>query len=148
MFDQADSSQVDIPHPPPQHGRRHHPAQAVKVAIAGANPTDVEKQAPMDDSFFFGINDELEDFTQEERDILVNKAFKHRAARATRPAIWIPKDRAGVSEFEIGIIDRDPVFRKYIWISDEGAWLNEDGKVDKTRMRRPPDFNEENLVVL
>ncbi|KAF2753252.1 DUF221-domain-containing protein [Pseudovirgaria hyperparasitica] len=109
---------------------------------------DVEAQKPVEERYYHGMNDELEDLTSEERDILVNKAFRHRALRATRPAVWIPKDKAGISEFEIKLVASSEELSQYIWISNEGAGLKRNGKVNQQTLMRPPDFNEERLIKL
>jgi calcium permeable stress-gated cation channel len=99
-------------------------------------------------NFFADMHDELEHLTQEERDMLVDKAFTHRALRAVRPCIWVPKDKARVSEFEIDVIRSDERYRRLIWISDHNAWLKDDGDIDLSRMGKPPDFNYEKLIRL
>ncbi|EEU38534.1 uncharacterized protein NECHADRAFT_88442 [Fusarium vanettenii 77-13-4] len=42
----------------------------------------------------------LEDVPECMRDMLVRTAFEHRALRARRPTVWIPKDHLAVSDWE------------------------------------------------
>lgn len=94
-------------------------------------------------NLFAGINDELEDLTPEERDGLVQRAFRHEALRAKRPVIWIPRDDLGVSDDEIY---RTQQLSKDIWISNEYQALDEKGKTIFSR--RPPDFSDLELIQL
>ena len=119
---------------------------------------DVEAQKTVGDVLFSGFADELEDLTPEERDVLVRYAFQHRALRAKRPVVWIPRDRLGVSDDEIRRAKRMSTVRlednekggvvekTNIWMSNEGVALNGKGKV--VFRRSPPDFSNVDLIVL
>lgn len=109
------------------------------------NVTDIEAQSSdrIGEALFSGIKAELQDLTPEERDKLVRRAFQHEALRAKRPVIWIPRDDLGVSDDEI---HRTQQFSKHIWISNEYAGLDGQGKV--VYRRSPPDFSEVDLIEL
>jgi hypothetical protein len=105
---------------------------------------DVEAQERIADALYGGYNDELEDLTPEERDVLTKHAFQHEALRARRPVLWIPRDDIGVSDDEV---KRTREFAgKNIWISNVGAAL--DGKSRVVYGRNPPDFSEIDLINL
>ena len=95
------------------------------------------------DALFAGINDEIEDLTAEERDILIQRAFQHEALRAKRPVIWIPRDELGVSDDEIA---RTKKFSDNIWISNEHTSL--DSKARVVYRKSPPDFSQLDLIQL
>jgi hypothetical protein len=119
---------------------------------------DIEAQRTVGDVLFSGFADELEDLTPEERDLLVRYAFQHRALRAKRPVVWIPRDKLGVSDDEIKRAKRMSTVRiddsekggnvekTNIWMSNEGVALNGRGKV--VFRRSPPDFSNVDLIVL
>jgi hypothetical protein len=105
---------------------------------------DYEAQKKIADALYGGYNDEIEDLTPEERDILVKHAFQHYALRARRPTVWIPRDDIGVSDDEI---KRTREFAgNNIWISNIGAAL--DAKTRVVYGRNPPDFSEIDLINL
>ncbi|RKF72024.1 Uncharacterized protein RSN1 [Golovinomyces cichoracearum] len=105
---------------------------------------DLEAQRKIADALYGGYNDDIEDLTPEERDILVKHAFQHSALRARRPTVWIPRDDIGVSDDEIR---RTREFAgNNIWISNVGAAL--DGKTRVVYGRNPPDFSEVDLINL
>lgn len=105
---------------------------------------DIEAQKKIADALYGGYNDEIEDLTPEERDVLVRHAFQHYALRARRPTVWIPRDDIGVSDDEI---KRTRDFAgANIWISNVGAAL--DGKSNVVYGRNPPDFSEVDLINL
>ena len=105
---------------------------------------DVEAQKKIADALYGGYNDEIEDLTPEERDVLVKHAFQHYALRARRPTVWIPRDDIGVSDDEV---KRTREFAgANIWISNVGAAL--DGKSNVVYGRNPPDFSEVDLINL
>ena len=95
------------------------------------------------DVLFAGINDEIEDLSPEERDILVQRAFQHAALRARRPIIWIPRDDLGVSDDEVR---RTRKFSEHIWINNEHTGL--DSKARVVYRKSPPDFSELDLIEL
>jgi calcium permeable stress-gated cation channel len=105
---------------------------------------DLDLQRKIGDALFGGINDEIEDLTPQERDVLVNRAFTHAALRARRPTVWIPRDDLGISDEEIR---RTEAFSMgNIWISNEGTAL--DSKAYVVYGRNPPDFDEVDLIRL
>lgn len=105
-------------------------------------PKPTPKEAP-ELALFQDIADEIEDLTPEERDALVARAFQHPAQRAKRPAIWIPRDDLGISDDEIR---RTMMFSENIWISNEFAGLDGNGKV--VFRRSPPDFDMRDIMEL
>lgn len=115
--------------------------------LEGATGIEVESQknkaTAVGDALFGDFNDEIEDLTPEERDTLVRRAFLHKALRARRPIIWIPKDDLGVSADEVR---RTEAYSEYISISDE--WTGLDEKVRVVIKRAPPDFSEVDLIEL
>ncbi|KAI7531521.1 hypothetical protein KC319_g19407 [Hortaea werneckii] len=137
-----------------------------KQPRAAAQRQDVEAQhTTVGDVLFSGFADELEDLTNEERDLLVRYAFQHSALRAKRPVVWIPRDKLGVSDDEIkrakkmstveipGDVagDREKgdgrvVEKTNIWMSNEGTALDGKGKV--VFRRSPPDFSNVDLIAL
>ncbi|KAI7213295.1 DUF221-domain-containing protein [Hortaea werneckii] len=139
---------------------------ASKESRATAQRRDVEAQhTTVGDVLFSGFADELEDLTNEERDLLVRYAFQHSALRAKRPVVWIPRDKLGVSDDEIkrakkmstveipGDVagDREKgdgrmVEKTNIWMSNEGTALDGKGKV--VFRRSPPDFSNVDLIAL
>ncbi|ERS97722.1 hypothetical protein HMPREF1624_05893 [Sporothrix schenckii ATCC 58251] len=104
---------------------------------------DLEAQRAMGEALYGGYNDEIEDLTPEERDVLVKEAFKHSALRAHRPTVWIPRDDIGVSDDEIRHTCN---LSDYIWISNAGTAL--DSKVRVVYGRAPPDFSDLELINL
>lgn len=104
---------------------------------------DLEAQRAIGEALYGGYHDEIEDLTPEERDVLVQHAFKHAALRARRPTVWIPRDDLGISDDEIY---RTNQFSDHIWISNEGTAL--DSKVRVVYGRAPPDFSELDLINL
>jgi hypothetical protein len=119
-----------LPHLPHLHRKRKH--------------RDIEAQKKIADALYGGYNDEIEDLTPDERDILVKHAFQHYALRARRPTVWIPRDDIGVSDDEVR---RTREFAgNNIWISNVGAAL--DGKSRVVYGRNPPDFSEIDLINL
>ncbi|KUJ14413.1 DUF221-domain-containing protein [Mollisia scopiformis] len=105
---------------------------------------DLDNQKKIADALYGGYNDDIEDLTPDERDVLVRHAFQHYALRARRPTVWIPRDDIGVSDDEIKRT------REYagnnIWISNVGAALDSKAKV--VYGRNPPDFSEIDLIQL
>ena len=109
--------------------------------------TDIESQRsyvnPISEALFSGLNDQLEDLTLRERHTLMKEAFKHRALRAKRPVIWIPRDHLGVSNDEIRQTQQ---FSENIWISNQHCEL--DAKARVIYKGNPPDFSEADLIEL
>ncbi|PBP28458.1 hypothetical protein BUE80_DR000563 [Diplocarpon rosae] len=105
---------------------------------------DIEAQRKIADALYGGYNDDIEDLTPDERDVLVRHAFQHYALRARRPIVWIPRDDIGVSDDEV---KRTREFAgSNIWISNIGAAL--DAKSRVVYGRNPPDFSEIDLINL
>jgi calcium permeable stress-gated cation channel len=94
-------------------------------------------------ALFDGITDELEDLTPDERDQLVQHAFRHEALRAKRPVVWIPRDDIGVSDDEINLTRQ---YSKHIWISNE--YVSLDSKGGCIFGRCPPDFSDVDIIQL
>lgn len=118
------------PHPAIHHHRKRH--------------RDTEAQKKIADALYGGYNDEIEDLTPEERDVLVKHAFQHYALRARRPTVWMPRDDIGVSDDEVR---RTREFAgPNIWISNVGAAL--DGQCRVVYGKNPPDFSEIDLINL
>ncbi|TVY52138.1 Uncharacterized protein LCER1_G006369 [Lachnellula cervina] len=118
-----------VPQPQIIHRKRHR---------------DIEAQKKIADALYGGYNDDIEDLTPDERDVLVKHAFQHYALRARRPTVWIPRDDIGISDDEVKRT------REYagpnIWISNVGAALN--GKCKVVYGKNPPDFSEIDLINL
>ncbi|KAL6862705.1 hypothetical protein ACO1O0_002942 [Amphichorda felina] len=104
---------------------------------------DNDAQRAIGDALFGGINDDIEDLTPDERDLLVRHAFKHSALRARRPVVWIPRDDLGISDDEIR---RTQAYSNNIWISNAGTSL--DSKVRVVYGKNPPDFSEVDVINL
>ncbi|RSL83438.1 hypothetical protein CDV31_016829 [Fusarium ambrosium] len=68
----------------------------------------------------------LEDVPEGMRDMLVRTAFEHRALRARRPTVWIPKDHLGVSDWEVRQTARGT---RHVSVCNRGASLDEKGVV-------------------
>lgn len=117
----------------PQHGTVRKPRHR-----------DIEAQQKIADALYGGYNDEIEDLTPDERDVLVKHAFQHYALRARRPTVWIPRDDIGVSDDEIRRT-RDFAGAN-IWISNVGAALDSKSRV--VYGSNPPDFSEVDLINL
>lgn len=96
------------------------------------------------DRLYGGIPDDLESLTVEQRDVLLSRAFKHKALRAKRPCVWLPRDQLGVSDDEIR---NTALLTSYIWISNEKQQIQEKTlKLGYTGP--PPDFDEVDLLQL
>jgi hypothetical protein len=110
-------------------------------------PEDLEAQqaarSQLSNALFAGLNDELEDLTPEERDILVQRAFQHSALRAKRPVVWLPRDDIGISDDEIR---RMGAFSKYLWLSNVRQGLDSKGRCIYSGA--PPDFDQVDLIQL
>ena len=103
-----------------------------------------DPNAIITEALYAGINDEIEDLSPEERDLLIQRAFQHEALRARRPVVWIPRDDLGVSDDEIRRVKR--LAGDNVWISNEHTGL--DGKGRVVYRKSPPDFSELDLIVL
>jgi hypothetical protein len=109
----------------------------------GNADVEAQRRCNIGDAIFTGLNDELEDLTPDQRDILIQQAFQHAALRSKRPVIWIPRDNLGVSDDEVR---RTQMFSEHIWISNAYTSLNSKASVNWTRS--PPDFSEVELINL
>ena len=87
-------------------------------------------------------NDELEDLTSEERDMLISVAFTHPVLRETKPSVWIPRDELGVSDDEVR---RTRELSRDIVIENRGAFFGRRGRVEVDKP--PPDMSEFALVM-
>ncbi|KAI9885846.1 MAG: Kynureninase (L-kynurenine hydrolase) [Watsoniomyces obsoletus] len=94
-------------------------------------------------ALFAGLNNQLEDLNEDDRDWLVREAFMHEALRAKRPVCWIPRDNLGVSEDEIRQTEKHSPF---IWISNEFTGL--DSKCKPVYKKGPPDYSELDMIDL
>ncbi len=144
------------------HSRHHHtgehrtrdkspPRKALDV-VNNFNPLlgnekDMEAQKAarnqLAEALFAGIHDELEDLTPEQRDVLVQRAFRHSAMRARRPVIWLPRDELGVSDDEVR---RMADFSQNLWVSNVRQGLDSKGRC--VYSGAPPDFSELDLIQL
>ncbi|RMZ77378.1 hypothetical protein DV737_g4397, partial [Chaetothyriales sp. CBS 132003] len=82
-------------------------------------------------------NDELEDLSREERDMLISVAFTHPVLRQAKPSVWIPRDELGVSDDEV---KRTRELSQDVAIDNRGAFFNSKLKVKIDRP--PPDLSE------
>ncbi|KAK9371161.1 hypothetical protein V1509DRAFT_613788 [Lipomyces kononenkoae] len=90
-----------------------------------------------------GMAEDLEDLSVEEREFLVNRAFRHEALRAKKPIIWIPQDDLGVAADEIRITRES---YENVLISSDNAALNVRAKV--VFGGRPPDYDIKSKIAL
>ncbi|KAF1811766.1 DUF221-domain-containing protein [Eremomyces bilateralis CBS 781.70] len=120
----------------------------------GTGAIDIEAQGPdsgkksridaIGDLIYGNYDTALEDMTPEERDKLVNYAFRHKALRAVRPCVWVPRDGLGVADDEIRRTQR--LSQEYIWISNERARVD---KVGNVRFGgAPPDQSPVDMIQL
>jgi calcium permeable stress-gated cation channel len=65
-------------------------------------------------------------------------AYLHPALKSTIIKIWVPKDKEGISDREI------EETRKYIDITNEGAWIEDNGTIqwDKANLRKLPVWKD------
>ena len=131
--------------------RNNEPTRKALDKLTALNPIgrpeDLEAQqaarSQLSNALFAGLNDELEDLTPEERDILVQRAFQHSALRAKRPVVWLPRDDIGISDDEIR---RMGAFSKYLWLSNVRQGLDSKGRCIYSGA--PPDFDQVDLIQL
>ena len=88
-------------HPPDSKKARERRDLEAGDGITGVPMTPLDPNAVSSTEFFGAFSDEIQDLGPKERDLLVEHAFKHRALRARRPVIWVPRDTLGVSDDEI-----------------------------------------------
>ncbi|EON66470.1 hypothetical protein W97_05568 [Coniosporium apollinis CBS 100218] len=141
------------PAPQPQHHPQTPAARRLshltnRLTAIHALP-DVEAQHSIATHLFSGYNDELEDFTPEERNKLVQQAFLHPAIKAKRPAVWIPQDGLGVAEDEIRRTEEG--YQGRIWFSSGFCAVKTVGRRRKVKVefsRPPPDWDELEFIKL
>jgi hypothetical protein len=121
-------------------------AHRTSHAIHGLVPNhkDIEAQMMSDpiSQIIMQHNDELEDLSVEERDMLVSVAFTHPVLLNGRPSVWIPGDNIGVSDNEVR---RTREFSRDVAIDNRGAFFNTKLKVMVNRA--PPDMSEFALII-
>ncbi|KAF2663214.1 DUF221-domain-containing protein [Microthyrium microscopicum] len=133
---------------------------AAPIAIIAPDAKIADQQAQRLEAeaneIYGGIPDDLENLTPEQRDVLLSRAFRHKALRAKRPCIWIPRDVLGVADDEVR---NTGLFTGWIWISDEKQVLTT-GKEKVGKKKKvgkggkcvykgaPPDFDEVELIQL
>ena len=85
----------------------------------------------------------LEEIPEEDRESLVNNAFKHHALTVDKPTIWIPRDEFGVSDDEIYQCKQ---VSDSLSMSTQDVYLDDHGRVvcDGT----PPDVSKFTYVKL
>ncbi|KAL9014700.1 MAG: hypothetical protein Q9173_000649 [Seirophora scorigena] len=78
-----------------------------------------------------GYPDELTDLTPDERVAQLKAAFQDPVTRESAPVIWIPQDRAGVSE---DAIRQAKKYGQYLQYSNAGAFLTAKNKCEVTQL--------------
>ncbi|KAJ6262639.1 hypothetical protein Dda_3451 [Drechslerella dactyloides] len=103
---------------------------------------DEEQQRKEDKTrrLFANVDDDLSDLTYEQREALMEQAYKHPCLIARQPAVWIPTDILGISTDEIRNTPPE------VWISNENAYLKYKTKV--VFEGNPPDFGHRDLIDL
>ena len=140
-YPQAKQTVDALLHPPDSKKAREQRDLEAGDAITGVPLTPIHRDPVSSTEFFGAFSDEIQDLGPRERDLLVEHAFKHRALRARRPVIWIPRDELGVSDDEIRRTHR---LTDWVWISNEGTGINSKNQV--LFKRPPPDFSEIDLI--
>lgn len=116
----------------------------LEAAMPPAKPHyDDEEQQQMESKtrrLFAHIDDDLGDLTYEQREALMEQAYKHPCLVARQPAVWIPTDILGISSDEIRNTPPE------VWISNKNAFLKFKTKV--VFEGNPPDFGERDLIDL
>ncbi|KAL9600002.1 MAG: hypothetical protein Q9219_003471 [cf. Caloplaca sp. 3 TL-2023] len=77
-----------------------------------------------------GYPDELTDLTVEERAAQLRAAFQDPVTRESAPVIWIPQDKAGISEDAIA---QSKKYGRYLQYSNAGAYLTAENKCEVTQ---------------
>ncbi|EPS35608.1 hypothetical protein H072_10986 [Dactylellina haptotyla CBS 200.50] len=120
--------------------RRH----ILESAMPASKPHyDDEEQQQVESKtrrLFAHIDDDLGDLTYEQREALMEQAYKHPCLIARQPAVWIPTDVLGISTDEIKNTPPE------VWISNEKAYLKYHSKV--VFEGNPPDFGHRDLIDL
>ncbi|KAF3928311.1 hypothetical protein AA313_de0209312 [Arthrobotrys entomopaga] len=89
---------------------------------------------------FAHMDDDLGDLSYEQREALMEQAYKHPCLISRQPAVWIPTDILGISNDEIRNTPPE------VWISNEKAYLKYKTKV--VFEGNPPDFGHRDLIDL
>lgn len=87
-------------------------------------------------------NQDLEDLTPEERDMLISVAFTHPIIRDSKPSIWIPRDDLGISDDEVR---RTRALSQHLFIDNRGAFFNRKLKVQIDMA--PPETSQFALIM-
>ncbi|KAL8847573.1 MAG: hypothetical protein Q9221_007393 [Calogaya cf. arnoldii] len=77
-----------------------------------------------------GYPDELTDLTPDERAAQLKAAFQDPVTRETAPVIWIPQDKAGISE---DVLRQAAKYGRFLQYSNAGAYLAHNNKVEVTQ---------------
>ncbi|KAK6348675.1 hypothetical protein TWF718_006463 [Orbilia javanica] len=104
---------------------------------------DDEEQQRMESKtrrLFAHLDDDLGDLSYEQREALMEQAYKHPCLVARQPAVWIPTDILGISSDEITNTPPE------VWISNKNAFLKFKTKV--VFEGNPPDFGHRDLIDL
>ncbi|KAK6519792.1 hypothetical protein TWF506_000086 [Arthrobotrys conoides] len=116
----------------------------LEAAMPPAKPHyDDEEQQRMESKtrrLFAHIDDDLGDLTYEQREALMEQAYKHPCLVARQPAVWIPTDILGISTDEVRNTPPE------VWISNKNAFLKFKTKV--VFEGNPPDFGHRDLIDL
>lgn len=77
-----------------------------------------------------GYPDELTDLTPEERAAQLKAAFQDPVTRESAPVIWVPQDKAGISE---DVLRQAAKYGQFLQYSNAGAYLADNNKVEVTQ---------------
>ncbi|KAL8868895.1 MAG: hypothetical protein Q9198_008027, partial [Flavoplaca austrocitrina] len=77
-----------------------------------------------------GYPDELTDLTPHERAVQLKAAFQDPVTRESAPVIWIPQDKAGISE---DALRQAAKYGRFLQYSNAGAYLADNNKVEVTQ---------------
>ncbi|KAL9627273.1 MAG: hypothetical protein Q9204_006686 [Flavoplaca sp. TL-2023a] len=77
-----------------------------------------------------GYPDELTDLTPHERAVQLKAAFQDPVTRESAPVIWIPQDKAGISE---DVLRQAAKYGRFLQYSNAGAYLADNNKVEVTQ---------------
>lgn len=77
-----------------------------------------------------GYPDELTDLTPDERAAQLKAAFQDPVTRESAPVIWVPQDKAGISE---DVLKQAAKYGRFLQYSNAGAFLADNNKVEVTQ---------------
>ena len=77
-----------------------------------------------------GYPDELTDLTHHERAVQLKAAFQDPVTRESAPVIWVPQDKAGISE---DVLKQAAKYGRFLQYSNAGAYLADNNKVEVTQ---------------